>query len=146
MKQVNLNMILLFIQLFALVTNLSICSTSMPFFPWFIEKGFGWFGIFITTPVLLIIGTIMTYHDKKKRYSIKQMRQSVPFITVIFFMCVSLLPLTDRIVITSFIVNLGLVIITIVFLSQDISKRYTNREYRLKRMRIRQNRSDVKIK
>ncbi|EEL19905.1 hypothetical protein bcere0017_53130 [Bacillus cereus Rock1-3] len=108
----------------------------MPFFPWFIKKGFGWIGIFITAPVLLIIGTIMTYYDKKKTNSIKRMRQSIPFITVIFFMYVSFFSLTDRIVITTFIVNLVLVIITITFLAQDISKLHRNRKYRLKRIRM----------
>ncbi len=136
MKQANLIITLTLIQLFTLVTILFICSTNVPFFPWFIKKGFGWIGIFITAPVLLIIGTIMTYYDKKKTHSIKRMRQSIPFITVIFFMYVSFFSLTDRIVITTFIVNLVLVIITIMFLSQDISKLHRNRKYRLKRIRM----------
>lgn len=146
MKQANLNITLSFMQLFTLITNLFICSTNMSFFPWFIEKGFWRFGFFITTPVLLIIGTITSYYDKKKSYTIKRMRQNIPFITVIFFMCVSFLSLTERIVITSFIVNFVLVIITIVFLSQDICKLHKNRKYRLKKMRMRQNRSDIYTK
>lgn len=85
----------------------------------------------------------MTYYDKKKTYSIKRMRQSIPFITVIFFMYVSFFSLTDRIVITTFIVTLVLVIITIMFLSQDISKLHRNRKYRLKRIRMKQRHSDV---
>ncbi|RAN79507.1 hypothetical protein [Bacillus sp. SRB_331] len=146
MKQANLNITLSFMQLFTPITNLFICSTNMSSFPWFIEKGFWRFGFFITTPVLLIIGTITTYYDKNKSYTTKRMRQNIPFIAVIFFMCVSFLSLTERIVITSFIVNFVWVIITIVFLSQDISKLRRNRKYRLKRMRIRQNRSDVYTK
>lgn len=136
MKQANLTITLTLIQLFTLVTTLFICSTNVPFFPWFIKKGFGWIGIFVTAPVLLIIGTIMTYYDKKKTNSIKRMRQSIPFITVIFFMYVSFFSLTNRIVITTFIVNLVLVIITITFLAQDISKLHRNRKYRLKRIRM----------
>lgn len=143
MKPAHLIITLTLIQLFTLVTNLFICSTNVPFSPWFIEKGFGWFGIFITAFVQLIIGTIMTYYDKKKPNPIKRLRQSIPFITVIFFMCVSFLSLTDRIVITTFIFNLVLVIITIGFLSQDISKLHKNRRYRLKSMRMRHNHPDV---
>ncbi|MFB7121806.1 hypothetical protein [Bacillus tropicus] len=146
MKQANLNITLSFMQLFTLITNLFICSTNISFFPWFIEKGFWRFGFFITTPVLLIIGTFTTYYDKKKSYIIERMRQNIPFITAIFFMCVSFLSLTERIVIMSFIFNSLLVIVTIMFLLQDISKIRRIRNNRLKRVQIRQNCSDVYTK
>ncbi len=95
MKQANLIITLTFIQLFTLVTTLFICSTNVPFFPWFIKKGFGWIGIFITAPVLLIIGTIMTYYDKKKNTFYQTNETKYPF-HYCNFLHVCLLFLFDR--------------------------------------------------
>lgn len=120
MKQTNIK--LSFIQLFLLVLNLFICSSNMRFLPWFVEDAFGWLGLFVTVPLLLVIGVIMTYLKKRKGHSITSARQSVPFITAIFLTGIMLLPMTDATVIISLIFNFVMVIITILFILKDINK------------------------
>lgn len=137
MKQAKLNITLSLIQLFTLVINLFMCSSTMRFSPWFVEDAVKCYEIFLTAPLLLITGTVMTYHNTRKRHSTSPMRQSISFITIIFFVSTFLLPFTNEMVITSLIFNFGMVIITIVFLFKDISKLNKNRKYRIKKKRIR---------
>ncbi|WP_335362961.1 hypothetical protein [Bacillus pseudomycoides] len=94
----------------------------MRFLPWFVEDAFGWFGILITAPVLLGIGVIMIYLQKSKGYAISAMRKMIPFLASIFSIYILLSYITDFSVIMALAVNFGMVIITIVFLLQDIIK------------------------
>ncbi|WP_215556865.1 hypothetical protein [Bacillus mycoides] len=137
MKQAKLNITLSLIQLFTLVINLCMCSSTMRFLPWFVEGAVRCYEIFLTAPLLLITGTVMTYHNTRKRHSILPIRQCISFITIIFFVSTFLLPSTDEIVITSLIFNFGMVVITIVFLLKDIAQLNKNRKYRIKKKRIR---------
>ncbi len=137
MKQAKLNIALSLIQLFALVINLCMCSSTMRFLPWFVKGAVRCYEIFLTAPLLLITGTVMTYHNTRKRHSILPIRQCISFITIIFFVSTFLLPSTDEIVITSLIFNFGMVVITIVFLLKDIAQLNKNRKYRIKKKRIR---------
>lgn len=120
MKQKNINITLSFIQLFLLVLNLFIFSSRMPFLPWFVEDAVGWFGILITAPLLFGIGVIMIYFQKSKGYDIIVTRKIVPFSASIFSMCIIFSYITDFSNIVALIVNFGMVIITIVFLLQDL--------------------------
>ncbi|MFJ8527356.1 hypothetical protein [Bacillus sp. NPDC094106] len=120
MKQKSINIALSLIQLFLLVLTLFICSSTMRFLPWFVEDAFGWFGLFVTVSLLLVLGVIMTYLKKRKGHSITTARQSVPFITAIFLIGIMFLYMTDATVIASLIFNFVMVIITIVFLLQDL--------------------------
>ncbi|WP_035436199.1 hypothetical protein [Bacillus sp. UNC322MFChir4.1] len=122
MKQKSLNIKLSIIQLFVFVLNLFIFSSTMRFLPWFVEDTFGWFGILITAPVLLGIGVIMIYLQKSKGYAISAMRKMIPFLASIFSIYILLSYITDFSVIMALAVNFGMVIITIVFLLQDIIK------------------------
>lgn len=122
MNQKSLNIKLSIFQLLILILNLFIFSSTMRFLPWFVEDAFGWFGILITTPLLLGIGFIMIYLQKSKGYAITTTRKVIPFLASIFSICIVLSYITDFSGIMALAVNFGMVIITIVFLLQDISK------------------------
>lgn len=122
MNQTSLNIKLAIIQLAVLVLNLFIFSSTMRFLPWFVEDAFGWFGILITAPLLLGLGVIMIYLQKNKGYAITTTRKIIPFLASIFSICIVLSYITDFSVIITLAVNFGMVIITIVFLLQDVSK------------------------
>ncbi|WP_242217900.1 hypothetical protein [Bacillus cereus group sp. BfR-BA-01380] len=122
MDQKGLNIKLSIMQLFILILNLFIFSSTMRFLPWFVEDAFGWFGILITAPLLLGIGFIMIYLQKSKGYAITATRKLIPFLSSIFSICISLSYITDFSVIMALAVNFGMVIITMAFLLQDVSK------------------------
>ncbi|PGL85676.1 hypothetical protein CN931_08705 [Bacillus sp. AFS054943] len=65
----NISVRLLLVQLFSLVLELFISSSRMLFLHWFVEYSFGLLGIFVTTPLLLFIGVIMTYLKKRPLYN-----------------------------------------------------------------------------
>ncbi|PGZ97763.1 hypothetical protein COE51_12895 [Bacillus pseudomycoides] len=118
MKQKNMYRLSL-MQLLVFVLNLFIFSSTMRFLPWFIEDAVGWFGVLITAPLLLIIAVIMIYLQESKGYVISGTRKIIPFIASIFSICIVLLNITDLSVITALIFNLGMIIITVIFLLQD---------------------------
>lgn len=122
MNQKSLHIKLSLIQLFILIINLFIFSSTMRLLPWFIEDAFGWFGILITAPLLLGIGFIMIYLQKSKGHTISVTRKIIPFLASIFSICIVLSYITDFSVIIALAVNFGMVIITIIFLLQDFSK------------------------
>ncbi|MGG0188162.1 hypothetical protein [Bacillus rhizoplanae] len=122
MEQTKMNVRLSVMQLFLLVLSLVAFSSTMRFLPWFVEDAFGWSGILITAPLLFCIGLVMTYLQKNKRYTITAMRKIVPFSASIFSLCIVLLNITDFSIITALVFNFGMLIITIVFLLQDLSK------------------------
>lgn len=122
MNRKNLNIKLSLIQLFILIINLFIFSSTMRFLPWFVEDAVGWFGILITAPLLFGIGAFMVYLQKNKGYVITATRKLIPFLASISSICIALSYITDFSVIIALAVNFGMVIITIVFLLQDFSK------------------------
>lgn len=107
------------IQLLVFVLNLFIFSSTIRFLPWFIEDAVGWFGVLITAPLLLIIAVMMIYLQESKGYVISRTKKIIPFIASIFSICIVLLNITDLSVITALIFNLGMIIITVIFLVQD---------------------------
>ncbi|MDM5153652.1 hypothetical protein QUF88_07365 [Bacillus sp. DX1.1] len=125
MEQTNINIKLSLIQLFLLILNLFIFSSRMRFLPWFVEDAVGWLGIFITSPLLIFIGLKMTSLKKNKKstgYFITKIKQSIPFIASIFSLSIVLLPITDLSNLIALAFNFGMVIITTVFLFQDLFK------------------------
>ncbi|MGG0275632.1 hypothetical protein [Bacillus rhizoplanae] len=118
MKQKNMYRLSL-IQLLVFVLNLFIFSSTIRFLPWFIEDAVGWFGVLITAPLLLIIAVMMIYLQESKGYVISRTKKIIPFIASIFSICIVLLNITDLSVITALIFNLGMIIITVIFLVQD---------------------------
>ncbi|MGR3779332.1 hypothetical protein ACT1UG_27625 [Bacillus paramycoides] len=105
------------IQLFLLVLNLFIFSSALPALPWFVENALGWLGILATTPLLLIIGRIISQLKECKEHGIT--RQMVPFIASIVSLCVMLLPIMDLSIPIALTVNGLMVIITIIFVVYD---------------------------
>ncbi|MGG0240856.1 hypothetical protein [Bacillus rhizoplanae] len=118
MKQKNMYRLSL-IQLLIFVLNLFIFSSTIRFLPWFIEDAVGWFGVLITAPLLLIIAVMMIYLQESKGYVISRTKKIIPFIASIFSICIVLLNITDLSVTTALIFNLGMIIITVIFLVQD---------------------------
>ncbi|WP_440602398.1 hypothetical protein [Bacillus sp. GB_SG_008] len=118
MKQKNMYRLSL-IQLLVFVLNLFIFSSTIRFLPWFVEDAVGWFGVLITAPLLLIIAVMMIYLQESKGYVISRTKKIIPFIASIFSICIVLLNITDLSVITALIFNLGMIIITVIFLLQD---------------------------
>ncbi|CAG9611318.1 hypothetical protein BACCIP111899_00490 [Bacillus rhizoplanae] len=118
MKQKNMYRLSL-VQLLVFVLNLFIFSSTIRFLPWFVEDAVGWFGVLITAPLLLIIAVMMIYLQESKGYVISRTKKIIPFIASIFSICIVLLNITDLSVITALIFNLGMIIITVIFLLQD---------------------------
>lgn len=119
MNQKNISIRLLLVQLFVLVLNLFIFSSRMRFLPWFVEDSVGLLGIFVTTPLLLFIGAIMTYLKKRKGHCIARTRQMIPFIASIFSICIITIQFTDVVNIIALIFTSVMVVITIIFVLQD---------------------------
>ncbi|MDC2863672.1 hypothetical protein [Bacillus sp. BP-3] len=126
MKQTNINVKLSLIQLFLLILNLFIFSSRMRSLPWFVEDSFGLFGIFITAPLLLIIGTIMIYLGKRQNYCIERTRQAIPFIAAIFSFFIVIIQFTDLVNIVALVFTSVMVLITLIFSLQDFSKQKRN--------------------
>ncbi|MGS2751082.1 hypothetical protein ACVAMH_30265 [Bacillus zanthoxyli] len=49
-----------------IILNLFIFTSRMRFFPWFIEDAFGYFGVFLTAPILIGIYFILRHFYKQQ--------------------------------------------------------------------------------
>ncbi|MEH6889547.1 hypothetical protein V7024_07410 [Bacillus sp. JJ864] len=113
---------LLLIQLFLFILNLFIFSSRMRFLPWFIEDSFGLFGVFITGPLLLFIGVIMTYIRKRDAHCITRTKQAIPFLAAVFSIYIITISFTDFVNIVALVFTALLVVITVVLVIQDFLK------------------------
>ncbi|MDM5152746.1 hypothetical protein QUF88_01975 [Bacillus sp. DX1.1] len=49
-----------------IILNLFIFTSRMRFFPWFIEDAWGYLGVLLTTPILIVIYFILRYFHKQQ--------------------------------------------------------------------------------
>ncbi|PEA55007.1 hypothetical protein CON64_10010 [Bacillus pseudomycoides] len=102
--------------------NLFIFSSRMRFLPWFIEDSFGLLGVFITGPLLLLIGIIMTYIRKRDAHCITRTKKAIPFIASIFSICIITISFTDFVNIVALVFTALMVVITVILVVQDFLK------------------------
>ncbi len=95
-----------------LILNLFIFTSRMRFLPWFIEDGWGYSGLLLTSLVLLII--FFKSNQLHKNGEITTSQKFIPLVSAIFSLFIMLMPLNDFMTIFALIVNVSLLIICLI--------------------------------
>ncbi|MEM5603626.1 hypothetical protein AAHB61_31365 [Bacillus cereus] len=95
-----------------LIFNLFVFTTRMSFLPWFIEDGWGYLGLVLTSFVLLIIS--FKSYQLYKNGEITILQISIPLVSAIFSLFVMFMPLNDFMTIFSLIVDVSILIICLI--------------------------------
>ncbi|MCU4760089.1 MULTISPECIES: hypothetical protein [unclassified Bacillus (in: firmicutes)] len=95
-----------------LIFNLFVFTTRMPFLPWFIEDGWGYLGLVLTSFVLLIIS--FKSYQLYKNGEITILQISIPLVSAMFSLFVMFMPLNDFMTIFSLIVDVSILIICLI--------------------------------
>ncbi|MGE7835803.1 hypothetical protein [Viridibacillus arvi] len=90
-----------------LILNLFIFTSRMRFSPWFIEDGWGYAGLILTSFVMLII-FFKSYHLHKNG-EITTFQEFIPLVSAIFSLIIMLMPLNDFNTIFALIVNVSII-------------------------------------
>ncbi len=76
-----------------LLLNLFIFTSRMSFLPWFIEDAFGYAGVLITSPILLVI--FFFFHRLQKNYKVTNLNKFIPLIVTIISLIIVLVNVSD---------------------------------------------------
>jgi hypothetical protein len=76
----------------------------MSFLPWFIEDAFGYFGVFITSPILIV--TYFLLQRLHKQYPVTDLNKFIPLIVAVVSLIVVFMYTTDFLNILVLIVNI----------------------------------------
>lgn len=93
-----------------LILNLFIFTSRMRFLPWFIEDGWGYAGLLLTSIVLLII--FFKSYQLHKNGEITTLQEFIPLVSAIFSLFIMLMPLNDFNTIFALIVNVSIICLT----------------------------------
>ncbi len=92
----------------------------MSYFPWFIEDAFGYVGVFVTTPILLVI--YFFFHRLQKNDKVTNLNKFIPLIGAITSLIIVLVHVTDFANLLALSVNTIMFIIACVILIQHVGR------------------------
>lgn len=97
-----------------LVLNLFIFTSRMPFLPWFIEDAWGYTGVLITCPILIVIYFLLL--RLQKGYPVNVLNKNIPIIVAMISLIVVFMYTSDLLNIVALIVNVVMLLITAWFI------------------------------
>ncbi|WP_312473247.1 hypothetical protein [Neobacillus sp.] len=103
-----------------LLLNLLVFTSRMSYFPWFIEDAFGYVGVFVTTPILLVI--YFFFHRLQKNDKVTNLNKFIPLIGAITSLIIVLVHVTDFANLLALSVNTIMFIIACVILIQHVGR------------------------
>ncbi|MBH0349601.1 hypothetical protein [Bacillus sp. BD59S] len=97
-----------------IILNLFIFTSRMRFFPWFIEDGVGYLGVFFTAPIL--VGIYLTLRHFHKQQLIANTNKLIPLFVSVTSLIIVLLPTIDFLNIVALVINVITAFLTAKFL------------------------------
>lgn len=95
-----------------LILNLFIFTSRMRFLPWYVEDGWGYLGLLLTSLVLLII--FIKSYLLHKHGEITTLQKFIPLVCAIFSLFILFMQLNDFMTIFALIVDVSLLIICLI--------------------------------
>ncbi|MDM5186087.1 hypothetical protein QUF99_01180 [Bacillus sp. DX4.1] len=97
-----------------IILNLFIFTSRMRFFPWFIEDAWGYFGVFLTAPILIGIYFILRHFYKKQL--VTNTNKVIPLFVAVTSLIIVFCPITDFLNIVALVINVATVFLVAIFL------------------------------
>ncbi|MGE7926550.1 hypothetical protein [Lysinibacillus xylanilyticus] len=98
----------------SIILNLFIFTSRMRFFPWFIEDAIGYFGVFLTAPILIGIYFILrNYH---KLQLVTNINKVIPLFVAVTSLIIVFMPTNDFLNIVALVINVAMVFLAAVYL------------------------------
>lgn len=97
-----------------IILNLFIFTSRMRFFPWFIEDAFGYFGVFLTTPILIGIYFILRHFYKQQL--VTNINKTLPLFVAVTSLIIVFSQTTDFLNNVALVINVPAVFLAAYFL------------------------------
>ncbi|KMP77520.1 Uncharacterized protein BCZB5J_02089 [Bacillus cereus] len=97
-----------------IILNLFIFTSRMRFFPWFIEDAFGYFGVFLTAPILIGIYFILRHFNKQQL--VTNINKTLPLFVAVTSLIIVFSQTTDFLNNVALVINVPAVFLAAYFL------------------------------
>ncbi|PEA06773.1 hypothetical protein CN425_02120 [Bacillus cereus] len=97
-----------------IILNLFIFTSRMRFFPWFIEDAFGYFGVFLTAPILIGIYFILRHFYKQQL--VTNTNKVIPLFVAVTSLIIVFSQTTDFLNNVALVINVAAVFLAAYFL------------------------------